>query len=93
MRAKELARIAKGKEHNEATKGANQALQTFKLKEIERQKEQERAIEAYSEKKASQVVSVSCIGLPTQQSVPHACVILFCSTQDLSLLVHQFACV
>lgn len=56
MRAKELERIAKGKEHNEATKAANHALQAFKLKDIERQKEQERAIEAYSAKKAAQQV-------------------------------------
>ena len=56
MRAKEQERIAKGKEHNEATKAANNALQAFKLKEIERQKEQERAIETYSAKKAAQQV-------------------------------------
>eukprot|EP00983_Pelagomonas_calceolata_P080831 1155321-Pelagomonas_calceolata.AAC.1 len=55
LRAKELARIAKSKEHNEATRAANQALQAFKLKELERQKEQERAIEAYSTKKANQM--------------------------------------
>jgi uncharacterized protein (DUF924 family) len=64
LRAKDLARIATGKEHNEATKSANQTLQTFKLKEMERQREQEQAIEAYSAKKANQQVCclVHCCG-------------------------------
>jgi len=61
MRAKELARVAKGKEHNEATRQANATLQAFKLKELERQREQERAIEEYSAKKAKQQVRARCV--------------------------------
>lgn len=45
------------KKLNEETKMANQALQAFKLKDIERQKEQERAIEAYAKKKAEMLAA------------------------------------
>lgn len=55
-RTKELLRLAQGKEHNEATKVANQTLLAFKLKEMERNKQQELAIEAYSAQKAAQLV-------------------------------------
>lgn len=52
MRRKEEARLAKSRQLNSDTKAANAVLQTFRLKEVERQKEQELAIEAYGRKKA-----------------------------------------
>lgn len=45
MRAKEELRLAKARQMNADTKAANVALQTFRLKELERQREQEAAIE------------------------------------------------
>lgn len=61
LAAKEAARLAKAKELNAQTKEANRTLQAFKMREAQREREQEAAIEAYARKKAE--IQVTGCGL------------------------------
>lgn len=55
LRQKELARLARGKQLAEDTKSSNLALQGIRIKEKEKEKQAEQAIEAYAKKKAEMV--------------------------------------
>ena len=55
QRRKEIQRREKALELTSAVTAANQTLQAFKAKDLERQKEAERAMEAYAKKKAETI--------------------------------------
>lgn len=55
QRLKEVERRNKALELTAAVAAANTTLQAFKLKEMEREREQERAMEAYANKKAASI--------------------------------------